>query len=493
MSLLRMLALGTASTAIAMISPTTALAQDRSSEAVAAVQARMELIDQQKNRIPGRVLVFAKAGENAIIDTRGTINVETGEPLTEQTPVYIASMTKAFVGLMAVRLDQMGIMPLDMSLADAYPDMSIEGVDLTSVSMRHALSHRLGFYSNVMSLRTAYTDQLPVSEYEKVVSAAHELTETEFNYSNTGYILYAGALERHTGRSWKAWLDELVLHPLGMRHSSSRASDLAGISNTHEIYGEEWKVYSPKSDSIMHAAGGLFVSGEDMGKWLAANAGAASKIGANEFAAAQQSVSEIDRDFGPIKCTGYAMGWSECELGGITFLEHGGTYTGSRSEMIVVPELGVGFAAIFNSDSVTGRLGARLMMTYVAELANMGDTLPSPEQFAEDYARRADRYRMGRSRQDAKPHIDFESDARLLATYTGRYVNPVGGELRLAVEKGQLVGWLNGMEVLLKQIDDHVFSAQIRTSSNVEEISFGLDAAGSIKSVDWDGLQFLPL
>lgn len=480
----------TISAAALMVSP--ALASDPAFEnAVAAVKARMEVIDRQEGRIPGRVLVFAKAGERSIVDARGVRNVESGEPVDADTPFYVASMTKAFVGLMAVRLDRLGIMPLDMTLAQAYPELKVEGVDLGKVTMRMALSHQLGFYSQPLSLRTAYTDRVPVDDYGLVVSSGHELVDPAFNYSNNGYILYAGALERHTGRSWKAWLDEMVLVPLGMRHSSARTSDLPTATSTHEIYESGWRVYAPKTDEIMQAAGGLFVSGNDMGKWLQANAGADTAIPADVLDAAHAPVSAPERNYGGVQCSGYAFGWTLCEAGGIRFLDHGGTYIGARSKMIVLPDHGVGFAAMFNSDSMTGGLGEQLSLSFIMAYAGQAEGLPPPDAFAATYAQMADRYRINRSQQEAAIIAgEWQPDIATLASYAGRFAHPALGEMRLASEGGRLIGWLNGMEMDFISIAQHQFSARLRTDNERAPVMLIADESGQIDQLTWNSFSF---
>lgn len=477
---------------IVVASPVAAQQSDDYSRAVEAVQARMARIDDQEGRIPGRVLVFAKAGEQPIVDVRGVSHVERGTPVDGETPFYIASMTKAFVGLMALRLDRMGVMPLDMSLAEAYPDMRVKGVDLTKVTMRHALSHRLGFHSQLLSMRTAYTDEVAVSDYAAVVNASQERTDSEFSYSNIGYILYAGALEKRTGRSWKAWLDEVVLHPLEMQHSSARTSDVPEASHTHEIYESGWRVYPPKTDDIMHAAGGLFVSGEDMARWLAANAGDASGIARDVFEAAQHPLSKITREIGPMQCSAYALGWAVCDVAGVRVLEHGGTYTGARSEMIVLPDQGVGFAAMFNSDSMTGGLGAQLMLTFAAEMAGVGEQLPPPDTLATRYAQKADRYRRDRSQSEDDAGAPFVADPAILARYTGRYINPAAGELRLALEAGELVGWVNEMELFFTPTAKNEFEARLRTSADVDPFVITMGDKGRVTSIEWADMTFTP-
>ena len=454
--------------------------------AVEAVQARMAPIDAQPDRIPARALVFVDADGSSIVDVRGTADIESGRAVDEDTPFYIASMTKAFVGLLAVRLDREGILPLETPLSEIYPQMRVEGVDLSQVTLRDALSHRLGFNSPALSFRNSYTDAVPMRDIAKVVNASQEATDPGFSYANLGYLLYAGALEERTGRGWKAWLDELVLGPLGMRHSSARSSDLPLASKTHEIYTSGWRTYDPKPDTVSHAAGGLFVSGADMARWLAANAGAPGKIPSAAFAATHAKAAVAERAQGPVKCDGYGLGWALCEAGGVRFLEHGGTYTGMRSEMIVLPDQGVAFAAMFNSDSMTGGLGLQLATTFVLTYAGEQQGLPPVDAFAATYAQKADRYRERRSDDEAKlGEQTFAPDNARLAQYAGRFGHPAYGTLDVFVGEDALRATLNEMPLVLHAIGPDHYAARISTGSGNDDLKFLRDEGGAVIAVDW--------
>lgn len=492
----RFLAAGLGAMTLAMPGPSWAADDAAFVRAVAAVRERMAPIDAMENVIPGRVIVAVANGRAPVIDVHGVANAETGDAADENTPFYIASMTKAFVGLMAVRLDEQGIMPLDLTVASAFPAMAIDGVDLTKVTMRDLLSHQRGFRADALNFRTAYTDAVPASEIEQVVNASGRAIAPGFDYSNLGYLLYAAALERRTGKSWKAWLDQQVFMPLGMDHSSARTSDLPRSSANHERYDDGWLVFAPKGDAIMHAAGGLVVSGEDMAKWLAANAGAQSAIGAETFAHAQAAQVAVDRKEGPMVCTGYAFGWARCTAFGIEFLEHGGSYVGMRGEMVVIPASGVGFAALFNSDSMTGGLSSQLVRTFVAAYAGDND-IPSPDAFAAHYAELAARYRQTRTRErDALLESEGEVEAHTAASLdslreaTGSFRNPAYGVLELAVAKGALVGTLNGMELILSTTRADAMLARPVTDSEWEPFAFERGAAGKVEATILNGNRF---
>lgn len=460
--------------------------------AVAAVEARMAPIDRMDDVIPGRAIVMVKAGQAPVIDVKGSTRIDGGKAIAADTPMYIASMTKAFVGLMAVRLDEMGVMPLDSTLGSYFPDMKVEGVDIGKLSMQQLLSHQLGFEAKALNVRTAYTDLVPIDQYPTIVNASGKATKPGFEYDNLGYLLYAAALEKRTGKSWRAWIDEIVFDPLGMGHSSARTSDFTEVSRLHERYEDGWRMYEPKSDAIMHAAGGLVVAPEDMARWLAANAGQASAIPQPIFDKAHTIQASAQQSMGPMKCTGYAFGWKRCEMNGVRILEHGGGYTGMRSEMIVLPDQGVGFAAIFNSDSMTGGLSGQLAIAFVAAYTAQETGVPTPEQLAAKYAEQANAYRANRSKEERERLADpmwqgwaWKPDAAVLGEYGGTYRHPALGELYLGVEGGSLVGRLNGTLVKLRPAVKDLFGATLATASGMEKMTVKRDAEGKIISLDY--------
>lgn len=475
---------------VAMTEP--AMAQDRFERAVAAVEARIHETDKL-GTYPGRALVMVRAGEAPVIDVIGTTRAGGGEAADGQTPFYIASMTKAFVGLMAVRLDEMGVMPLETTIGEVFPDMKVEGVDFDALTMRDALSHQLGFRAGPLNIRTAYTDLVPVDDYAAIVTASGEANGEPFRYDNLGYLLYGAALEKRTGRSWRNWIDDIVFDPLGMTHTSARTSDFREVSHLHEEYEDGWRTYAPKIDAVMHAAGGLVISADDMARWLAANAGAPSAIPQAIFDEAQEPQVALDLSQGPIKCTGYSFGWRTCEAFGLTFLEHGGGYTGMRSEMVVLPEEGVGFAVIFNSDSMTGGLSGKLMQTFLTSYAGAEADMPDPAAFAAEYEADTKEYRTNRSRREREALAAAgqwtPTGADLLAI-SGTYRNPAAGTIDLAVEGDALVGSMNGMALVLRPASEGQFLASMATDPTLESFVIERGDDGAITGLSYSDVPF---
>lgn len=485
--------------AVLSLSTPTAAAEpavERFERAWRLVSERIEAVDALDRPIPGRLLVAVGPGGAVRIDAQGVADLGTGAPVDADTPFYVASMTKPFVGLLAVELDRRGVFALDGTLAEHFPDLEIDGVDESALTFRRLLSHRGGFRAVPLNIRMAYTDAVPPAEVPAVVNASAEPTGEGFAYNNIGYLLYGAALEKRTGKSWKAWLDDLVLAPLGMADSSARTSDLPRTSSTHERLEDGWEIYPPKADRIMHAAGGLVVSGRDLARWLAANAGAETPVPRAAFETAQRDLVETKRRFGGIECTGYGLGWAHCSALGVSFLEHGGQYAGMRGEMIVLPGRSLGFAAIFNSDTATSALAAHLIEVFVAGISGREDELPSPEEFAARHDGFASRHSAAQTRRrdeafaEAGIGMGEWPPAAELLPVTGRYRHPAMGELAIHLAEGKLAGTLNGTGLRVEPGSRGRMLARIDTWAEWTPFVVHRDDGGRVVAVEYAGDRY---
>lgn len=394
---------------------------------------------EQPGASPALSVVLVRRGDTPLIWTHGRLSAEAGAPAADaDTPFYVASQTKAFMGLLAVKLDAEGVFDLDWTLADVWPDVALPaGADSASITFRQLLSHQGAFENEALTYRTAYADRIPAADYGRLLSTASEARGPGFRYSNLGYIVYAAALELRTGRDWRDWLDHALFQPLGMSRSGARTSRFEGLPSYHRWMGERgWDVFPGKPDDLMQAAGGLVVSPNDMARWLAIQLGEANEAVRPEWvreAQAPQVAADIQGDV--FACQGYALGWNVCRLGAVDIRAHGGSYTGMRSAMAVSPELGVGIAVFSTSDSLTGGLAQSLIQTFFEAVQDPQREAPAPEAFAARYAERlADFAARRMARVDARraePQWGgwtWRPSAADRAAYVGRYRHPAMGD-----------------------------------------------------------------
>lgn len=404
-----------------------------------AVFGLARAVADQPGAPPALSVVVVSRGRPPLIWTHGRLSADPAAPAADDdTPFYIASQTKAFVGLLAVKLDAEGVFPLDRTLADIWPDVTFpSGVDPAAITFRQLLSHQGPIENEALSFRTAYSDRVPSADYARLLSTGSEARAPGFDYSNLGYLLYGAALELKTGRDWRDWLDRALFGPAGMSRSGARPSQFDGVPAYHRWMGARgWDVFPGKPDDLMHAAGGLVVSPTDMGRWLAIPLGEANDAVRPEWvreAETPRVAADIEGDV--IACQGYALGWNVCRLGAVDIRAHGGSYTGMRSAMAVSPELGVGIAVFSTSDSLTGGLGQSLVQTFFETIQDLGREAPEPEAYATQYAGRLADFaarRMarvdGRRAEAQWGGWTWRPTAADRAAYVGRYRHPTLGD-----------------------------------------------------------------
>ena len=423
----------------------------------------------QPGASPAMAVVLLQRGQPPLVWTHGRLSADpAAAAATGDTPFYIASQTKAFVGLLAVRLDGEGVFDLDQTMADIWPDVALPaGADPSAITFRDLLSHQGPVRNEALSFRTAYSDRVPSADYARLLSTGSEARAPGFDYSNLGYLLYGAALELTTGRDWRDWLDVALLRPAGMTRSGARPGRFDGVPAYHRWMGERgWDVFPGKPDDLMHAAGGLVVSPNDMARWLAIQLGEANDAVRPEWvreAQTQRVAADIQGDV--IACQGYALGWNICRLGAVDIRAHGGSYTGVRSAMAVSPELGVAIAVFSTSDSLTGGLGQTLVQTFFETVQNPARETPAPDDFGARYARRlagfAER-RMAqvdqRRAEDRWAGWTWRPGAAERAAYAGVYRHPTLGDYVVSSEGEAVHARLGVVERVLEPAAPDLFA-----------------------------------
>lgn len=440
---------------------------------------------------PALAVIVARRDAAPVVYVDGVADVRTGARADADTPFYVASMTKAYVGLMASLLDQRGVFDLDQTMTDVWPGLTIPERDASTITFRQLLSHQAAIENDDLTGATAYVREIPVADYAAILARSTPRDEG-FQYDNLGYVIYGAALELKTGRHWRDWLAETVIAPLGMDHTGTHVSGWPVAAAGHEWIGDgQWQARPVKADALMHAAGGLMTSADDMARWLAANAGRTT-LPSSVFDEAQTALVEAEADQEGMACQGYSLGWRTCLVAGEPVLLHGGGYTGARSGMAIVPRLGVGVAVLSNSDSMTGYLSGALVKAFLTTLLDPAAPVETPEAFGQAFSellttqmqRRVQRLERARA-EPVWQGWTWTPDPTALNAYVGAYRSDLGDVVverdgdGLRLRLGEIV------RVLHPAAPD-LFGAQSSPIAVPEEARFVRDGDRIVR-LDWDG------
>jgi CubicO group peptidase (beta-lactamase class C family) len=171
-----------------------------------------------KNNYTGSFLV-AKNGQVLYEDYTGFANKKKNEPITEDTPMHVASVGKVITAVSVLRLVDMNKLQLDQKVSEI-----ISGFPYDDITVRTLLNHRsglkyYGYYNGIWDYKQTVTnkDVLDVIKQQKV--DLDFKPNTRFNYSNTNYVVLASIVEEVTRKKFKNAVKDLVFAPLQMSHS----------------------------------------------------------------------------------------------------------------------------------------------------------------------------------------------------------------------------------------------------------------------------------
>ena len=464
-----------------------------------AVLDLVQAAEAQPGAAPAFSVVMVRRGEAPLIWTHGRLSADPASPAAgDDTPFYIASQTKAFVGLLAVKLDAEGVFDLDQTLADVWPELTMpKGADAESITFRQLLSHQGPFENQALGFRTAYSDFVPAADYGRLLQTASVARAPGYRYANLGYLVYGAALELKTGRDWRDWLDVALFQPAGMTRTGARPSRFEGLPTYHRWMGDRgWDLVQGKPDDLMHAAGGLVVSPEDMARWLSIQLGEPNAAVSPDLVHRAQSPQVAAPTEGAFDCQSYAYGWNICRLGAADVRAHGGGYTGIRSAMAVAPDLGLGIALFSTSDSLTGALTQQLVQVFFETAQGLPSRAPDAAAFGQEYAARVRRFAEGRMAQVDEVRAEprwagwtWRPTAADRAAYAGRYRHPTYGDFVISTEGEAVHARLGVVERVLEPAAPDLFGLSDGPAGVPDPVRFER-AEGRVTALVWNDDRF---
>jgi CubicO group peptidase (beta-lactamase class C family) len=470
-----------------------------STRAYAAAMTRfVDGLRATPNAPPGTVVVVTLRGETLFARASGYRNLATGARMTLDTPVYNASLTKSYTGLLAAMLDADGTLPLSTSLADIWPNLRLPGaLDPRTIRTPQLLSHSMPFDADALQYRSYVTGEgLSPPEVAEHLAAHATPREPVFRYANTGPVVWAAMMQARTGVHWRDMLRRRVLQPLGMRRSSARAEDFpqGELALCHARWAGSWRPAAPKPEIVMSAAGGMFTSARDTARFVKmfATDGASERGRISAKTLRRTWMREIGqkRLFLGMERDGYGLGWDLGTFAGHEAVARGGTYTGCRSAIMFLPKSGLGVVVLSNGDAA-GHLHNEMILAQAVDLFHdrAGAHARGAKRVA-DYHESAARA-IARTDESASRLAEARpADAPLAASIAGRYVSDragtfqviaSGGELQIrhGVASGRLL-WLGG-DTLLAVVDPE---------PRPEPLKVERDAAGLVIALTLEGQRF---
>lgn len=309
--------------------------------------SKMDLLLQEfeKKDAPGMVIAVMQDGKTVYSKTIGMSNLEYSIENSDTTVFDMASLAKQFTGYAVARLVKEGKLELDDLVNEYLPEL---GEPHQEITLRHLAHHTSGIrdIGELFGLG-GFSAPLTSKEAFELIRRQSKLNfplGSEYEYSNSNYVLLALVVEKVTGMSFREWCAQNVFEELAMTNSFVNDDPKKVIQNRAVAYYKAASEFSFDQNNGMSLIGSsaVYSSLEDMQKWLTFLMTSSEKDGP-----AKLMLTPGSTDNG--ESVAYGMGLSVHPFRGITMVEHSGaTPSGFRSQMAFFPEKGLGFVVLSN-------------------------------------------------------------------------------------------------------------------------------------------------
>ncbi len=406
------------------------------------------LYNLEKDHIAGVTVVVVKDGEVFFSQGYGYADVEKRIAVDPETTLFrIGSVSKLFTWTAVMQLVEQGKLNLDADV-NTYLDFTIPATYPEPITLKHLLTHTPGFEDRGYDMMAATAgDMVSLGAWLKThIPARVRPAGTFAAYSNYGTTLAGYIVERVSGMSYDDYIEQNLLQPLGMLHTSTRqplpetlVADMAlGYKYENGTYAaEDFEIILPAP------AGSVSSSALDMARFMMAHLqyGRYGDAQILQEATARQMQTRIFAH--DERINGMAHGFYELDRNGHDLIGHGGDTLLFHSQLALLPEQNVGFFVSCNSVECAG-LPEKLMAAFVDHYYPAAE---SPASTTADFDQRAGLL-AGTYRMNRMSYTTAESIGGLFST------------IDLNVDDGRLL--LKGLGVTLRfvEVEPFVFRSE---------------------------------
>lgn len=237
---------------------------------IAELKTAIEKV-MEENKIPAVGVALVNADGPVWIAGLGKADKEKNVDATDNTLFRIGSVSKMFVALSILKLQEEGRLSLSDRVRDLAPDVAFTNPweDTHPILVEHLLEHTTG-WDDLHLIEYAHNDPAPASLKEGLDFHPHSRTSrwmpgTRMAYCNAGPPVAAYIVEKITGQPFEDYVQNTFFQPMGMENMTFFASDaykqLGATLYQNDKPLEYWHI-------IMRPCGAINASPRDMAKML---------------------------------------------------------------------------------------------------------------------------------------------------------------------------------------------------------------------------------
>lgn len=441
--------------------------------------------------IPGLALGIVYKDQLIYAKGYGSRDLKNGLPVDAKTIFPIASNTKLFTATAACMLAEEGKLNLDKPVRNFMPLLNFSNDELNAkVTLRDMLSHRTGLprYDGIGAASL-------ITRKELVGKIAYMKPELGFRegyiYNNMMYAAAGAVMETVTGMSWEDLTRKRIFQPLQMDASCFTDEDMIKSQNFAYAYFEPDSTSKLQSVAfkVQNYAGGpaghIRSNVEDMSHWMIAGLNGGKYKGQQaipENAIKQtlipNNIGDKEGKWEELSNSLYGLGRNIQTYKGYKIATHTGSIDGYYSNLTFIPAENIAVFLVHNSVPA-GSVRGVMAFPVIDRLLNLSQTSWS-ERYRKDYLKnKADSKRAKDSINATQVKNTVPSHA--FKDYTGKYANPIYGDMMIEMQNNQLSLSFRNQQSLLHHFHYDQFVTKEEMNGKPDfRISFLTNSKGEI-------------
>lgn len=348
---------------------------DRGSDAPASASVDRIFAAWDRPDSPGCAVGVSRNGEVLYERGYGLANLELGVPMTPASVFHVASVAKQFTAVSIVLLAQRGLLSIDDEVRRYITELPEHRGRLT---IRHLLTHTGGL-RDVFLLRELAAPRAdggnPNHALVELIARQRGLNfgpGSEFQYSNSGYILLATIVRRVSGASLREFAAANIFEPLGMTHTHVHDDPALVVPNRaygYALVEGDVRVAVRADPGGVVGNTGVFTTVGDLLRWE--RNFAEVRVGTPAWISAMQTPAPLTSG----ATIPYGFGLAIGEHRGLRTVGHGGNDPGYAAQVVRYPDRELAIAVLCNLESIDATTLAReVAEVYLADVGTAAGT-----------------------------------------------------------------------------------------------------------------------
>ena len=316
-------------------------------------------------KIPGLAIAIVKDGKVVLMKGFGVKDVETKEPVDENTLFMIASNSKLFTGTALSQLEYNNKLNLNDLVSTYINGFTLYNKNTSDlVTIRDLLSHRIGTktFQGDFIFWNGNLSRGGIMNKMKLLKPSGIFRQS-FGYCNSCFLTAGEVIPVVTGKPWEVYVYDSIVLPLGLTNTHMLSQ---GISQRNNVAKPYTTLYTGKLTELPYdqvdnlgPAGSMVSNVNDLSKWLLMQLDSGRL---NENRILPWDVLRKTRDMNiaissrksatlPVHYTGYGLGVFMNDYAGKQVYYHTGGAFGFVTNTCFVPEEKLGIVVLTNNDN----------------------------------------------------------------------------------------------------------------------------------------------